>query len=600
LKRNIFKNINYDDWFKIALAIKNEIPNSFYLFNMISMQNKKKYDGYRECELFFNKLNKKPGEKKIKWGTLVNIIKSKLGEDEYKQFLKEYRSILKNRMNNDNDEEEDDNIAARTILSGMFTDADIASYMFDLYGKDFVVYCDFIYFWNGKYWVKKTSHDDIHKTITVNLFKHLKEVADKLYNKDDKLEQYQKVLKKLIKLRNNASKKGIIEEFIILVRVDEDKFDMNPDLLGFQNGVYDLKNDIFRDAKRDDYISLLIPYDYKKSSDEEMKEFMKFIDKVLPVEDEKNFLLKALSSGLAGRTLENILILTGSGRNGKDTLISYLLQQTLGDALFYNNSNSVITGNNTSGVNQEKSNMNKKRVVMFNEPNKDSNLKCCTLKEISGGREINARGLYSSNTKTILHCTNIILCNKIPVLDNVDEAISQRLYVIPFRSLFRKPEDIAKMPEGTEYVYEVNTYYKDIEFINNSRVAFMNLLLNYYRLFKQDGYVLKGAPQSIVDMSKAYMSDCDNFFNWFNEVYDKTDNNHDVVKMCDLYDIFRSSDLYLNLSKKEKRSMNKKKLTEEVSNDPNLKTHFRDRIKIKGNNYYSVLIGYKLKDEFYY
>ena len=92
--------------------------------------------------------------------------------------------------------------------------------------------------------------------------------------------------------------------------------------------------------------------------------------------------------------------------------------------------------------------MDKKRCVIYSEPNKEMNLKNNTLKELSGGKQINARGLYSKNTETILHATNIILCNNIPKLDDVDEAISQRLLVVPFRSLFRKPEDIAKMLES--------------------------------------------------------------------------------------------------------------------------------------------------------
>lgn len=481
------------------------------------------------------------------------------------------------------------------LLNGPLMEADIADYMYKLYGHDYIIYGDYTYCWNGTYWLKDVSVDCIFNLINTSLFNRLKNSADKEFNNNNTLDLYQKLLKKLLRLRNHNTKKGIVEEFKLLIKVDKDIFDLQPDLLGFTNGVYDLKNNIFRSANRDDYISLIVPYDYRKSTIDEMDTLLKFINSVLPVKEEKDFLLKALSSGLAGRTLENILILTGSGRNGKDTLISYLLQQTLGDKLFYNNSNIVITGNSSQGANQEKNNMDKKRVVMFNEPNKDSNLKCSTLKEITGGKEINARGLYSSNTRTVLHCTNIILCNKIPTLDNIDEAISQRLYVIPFRSLFRKPEDIAKLPEDTKYVYEVNTEYKEMSFINENKLAFMNLLLDYYVIFKNDGYVLKNAPQSIKDLSDAYMSDSDDFLSWFNDIADKTNDSNDVIKMIDLYEIFRQSDLYINMTKKEKRAMNKKKFCEEVSSNPNLKTHFRERYQKNNKNINQCIIGYKIK-----
>ena len=65
---------------------------------------------------------------------------------------------------------------------------------------------------------------------------------------------------------------------------------------------------------------------------------MQFIDKIMPHEDERDCLLTSLSSALGGRLLENVLILTGKGRNGKDTLISGLLNATLGGDIYYNNS----------------------------------------------------------------------------------------------------------------------------------------------------------------------------------------------------------------------------------------------------------------------
>ena len=494
-----------------------------------------------------------------------------------------------------------DNTEIRNLLTGTFNDVDVSQYMLKLYGDEFKVYFNCIYHWNGKYWEKDISGKDIplHKKINNDFFTHLKEKAYKLFGSDnDKLEEFQNALKKLNKIRSNTAKKGIIDEFKMVVDIGKDDiFDLNPDLLCFKNGVYDLSKGEFREARKEDYITLTIPYDYREPTQEEINKFDDFFNKVMPVEDERKFLLKCLSSCLGGRTLENVLIMTGSGRNGKDTLLSYLLKGTLGRDLFYYNSNTVITGANTAGANQEKNNMNKKRCVLYNEPEKDKTLKVSTLKEITGGEEINARGIYKSDTTVNLNATNIIMCNDIPPLDDPDEAMGNRLIVIEFRAMFRTPEKIAEYPKDTPYLHLVDTYYKEKKFIQENRIPFLHLLLKSYVDFRNDGHKLTGIPESIKKLSSAYMANSDHFLNWFNDAFDKTGNQKDYIKMIDLYEKFRSSDYYENLSKKDKRSMNKKKLIDIVKKNPHLKGFYRDRKEFGKVTVGNCILCYKLKPE---
>ena len=60
----------------------------------------------------------------------------------------------------------------------------------------------------------------------------------------------------------------------------EDKLDANPKLLGFENGVYDLDNDEFREGRPEDYVSLsaginYIEYDVDNPYIEEIDDFMR-------------------------------------------------------------------------------------------------------------------------------------------------------------------------------------------------------------------------------------------------------------------------------------------------------------------------------------
>ena len=51
----------------------------------------------------------------------------------------------------------------------------------------------------------------------------------------------------------------------------EEKLDSNPDLLGFENGVYDFKMMIFRDGRPEDYISMSTNIDYIDDDDQDIE-----------------------------------------------------------------------------------------------------------------------------------------------------------------------------------------------------------------------------------------------------------------------------------------------------------------------------------------
>ena len=49
----------------------------------------------------------------------------------------------------------------------------------------------------------------------------------------------------------------------ILLADDTIEFDLNPDLLGFKNGVYDIKEECFRKARFDDHVSWSTGWDLR-------------------------------------------------------------------------------------------------------------------------------------------------------------------------------------------------------------------------------------------------------------------------------------------------------------------------------------------------
>ena len=150
-----------------------------------------------------------------------------------------------------------------------------------------------------------------------------------------------------------------------------------------------------------------------------------------------------------------------------------------------------------------------------------------------------------------------------------------------------------------EHVYEADCYYDSQEFRNEFKLTFFHILVDYFQQFKEHGYMMKCIPESIKDMSSQYLADSDDFLNWFDSEYEKADN--EFIQLKEVWFQFKMSDLYLNLTKPEKRVMNKKKMVENVIKNPTLKCYYKDkhqpRIDGKTKCFRSVLIGYKRKEE---
>ena len=130
-----------------------------------------------------------------------------------------------------------------------------------------------------------------------------------------------------------------------------EKFDTDNELLGFENGIYDLKNNIFREGRPEDYVTLSTKVSLPvESSDLPIKlddlinnfqtidnydvfydDMVDFIAKIVPVTAVRDYTLRFLSKLLSGDNRdEGFYIWTGTGGNGKSKLID-LMGMCMGD-----------------------------------------------------------------------------------------------------------------------------------------------------------------------------------------------------------------------------------------------------------------------------
>jgi hypothetical protein len=513
---------NYNDWIIIGMALKNTFGNDgFELFNYISMKSLK-YDGLDKTKYVYDGFIHMSKE-----GYTIATIYKFASDDNKDKFIE---IIKKESLFKDFD----------------LTSTGIAHYIKYLKPTDFIWKNNELYCYNGKFWEKDDTIMRIY--IGGELYNFLKSVLITCFWDDKSFSQY-KI--KLDKLRSLNFKKEIIETTKEVLTNNKIEFDSKFYLFGFDNLVYDLNEDKFREYKYDDYISITTGYDWIEPTDEQIITINKIINNIFPIENEKDLYLSILSTGLEGRCLEKFTIANGNGRNGKG-LLHDLYLCALGNYGLIANS-AILFETNKTGSNPEKNNIDKKRFIIFREPPEKSKFENSVIKELTGGGSFSARGHHESNTEKKLYGTIIVECNKKPLFaEEPTQADILRLIDIYFRSSFVEDEEII---DEEKYIFKGNKLYKSNEFQLEHKCALLKILFEKYKIYKNNNYKFI-IPESIKQRTQLYLELSCNILTWFKDNYDKTEDKDNIIKLKTLFNDFKESDYYHNLSKNEKRKYN--------------------------------------------
>lgn len=224
------------------------------------------------------------------------------------------------------------------------------------------------------------------------------------------------------------------------------KLDMNKYLIAFKNGVYDLKHNVFRSGRPEDYLSKHIPHNYRECSemDADVQEVRDIFQKILiDKEVHKYFLDMASDVFVGGNTQKVVLFCIGDGDNGKSIALMFFYCM-LGRLAVKLNS-TIITGKKptTGAANADMARTGGGvRLCTIEEPNQDEEINIGVLKHLSGNDSFYARDLFErgKDGKEIEPMFKIyFICNKLPALRYADKATFNRVRVIPFESTFCDP-----------------------------------------------------------------------------------------------------------------------------------------------------------------
>lgn len=219
------------------------------------------------------------------------------------------------------------------------------------------------------------------------------------------------------------------------------EWDPDPWLLGCQNGVIDLKTGILRDGKPDDYIRSTCPTVYNKTAT--CPKFEKFLIEICSEDiPTVQFLQRFLGMGLIGdsRYKQYVLILSGIGRNGKDTLC-IAINHTLGNNLsgtvvpemLMKKGNAKAPGSASSDV----IDLRGKRILSASETEGGAGFDMAKVKFLSGGGDQKGRAPYGKHEVQFPSSHVLILqTNNRPVADASDYAFWQRVKCVEFKLSF--------------------------------------------------------------------------------------------------------------------------------------------------------------------
>ena len=377
-------------------------------------------------------------------------------------------------------------------------------------------------------------------------------------------------------LRNQTSKSNsyndIIKHILTKARKTEEEFNGNPYLLGFNNGVYDLLNDEFRDYTFNDYITLTTKYDYKKPDYEIPENFAlrdelaTLIETIHPDPDYRLLYLQTLASGLDGRAYQKLFLFNGQGGNGKG-LTGSLMDITLGE-YYHQPGNGILKDVEKANTpSPDMINLKHKRYINFKEV--AGTIRVAVLRNLTGGGKFCGRYLNQNPETFFMSATFVMEFNNSPELDGKPQRADYRRLVDLFFPInfTDDPNKIDKEIGGLKYK-KANTIYETQEFFNSIRDIFLDMLLGVYRTYKdtekKTGIVFT-IPEIIRKKTDEFIANQNLFVKIFNTNWlrvdikpdDIEDEKRKTIALIDMWEDVSNSNEYKCLSYRDKRQYNR-------------------------------------------
>jgi putative DNA primase/helicase len=306
------------------------------------------------------------------------------------------------------------------------------------YGHDFR-WCEAWHkwlFWDGKRW----AIDDVLKihqmakdTIRI-MYKEASEEHDE--GKRKNLAQHAFKCESMFKI------KAMLEVAKSDIAVKHDLFDRNPWLLNVDNGTLNLRTGELLPHIRENYITKVAPVEY-----DPMAECPNWIAHLKKIMDQNqnllDFLQTAYGYSLTGNTDERkMFIQYGSGANGKTTT-NEVINEIMGDYAVRTPTETLFIKHD-GAIPNDVAKLNGARFVFCSEAEEGKKFAESFIKDITGGDTVSARFMRAEWFEFQPTFKVWLATNHKPIIRGTDNAIWDRIYLIPFHVSIPEPERIPR------------------------------------------------------------------------------------------------------------------------------------------------------------
>lgn len=275
---------------------------------------------------------------------------------------------------------------------------------------------------------------------------------------------------------------------------DPSAFDANPDLLGVQGGVINLRTGEMLSPSPFYRISRCVGVQYDPTA--RCSRFESFMSDILANGAQVRFIQRFAGYTLTGSVAEEkLLFMQGTGANGKSVLAN-ILAHILGDYAVTVGFELLAVTKNEGEVSRHKVRLRGARMVLVNEVGQNDTFNDQRLKEVTSREAISARYLYGEGFDFMPTHKIWVRGNHRPAVLDAGDGMWRRLILIPFQRQFEPHEQVREL---------------DREIIEEEGSGILNWCIAGCLAWRERGLAI---PKSILRETDQYRADTDVVGEW--------------------------------------------------------------------------------------